>query len=121
MKKINLAIFNNILSMCKILHWTTYSHSKHIALDEAYKAFKNTFDDYVEVALGIYGREAAFTTSITNDVVSDDMIIPHVTEEFVKFNNEVSKITGEFSQLQSIFDDIKATENQLIYRLTQKD
>jgi hypothetical protein len=44
-------------------------------------------------------------------------MISFVEDEFVNFNNEVAKITGEFTQLQSIFDDIKAAESQLVYRL----
>ena len=117
MKRINLSLFNNILNMCKVLHWSTHSYSKHMALDQAYDAFKDFFDEYVECALGIYGRESAITTTINNKIVPEDIMISFVEDEFVNFNNEVAKITGEFTQLQSIFDDIKAAESQLVYRL----
>lgn len=69
------------------------------------------------LGLGIYGRESAITTTINNKIVPEDIMISFVEDEFVNFNNEVAKITGEFTQLQSIFDDIKAAESQLVYRL----
>lgn len=105
--------------MCKILHWATYSHSKHLALDQAYEDFAGLFDTYVEVALGIFGRESTYVTPVVNEIVSDEVIIAHVSEEFVKFNNELFRITSDYSQLQNVLDEIKAVENQLIYRLTQ--
>ena len=57
------------------------------------------------------------TVTINNKIVPEDIMISFVEDEFVNFNNEVAKITGEFTQLQSIFDDIKAAESQLVYRL----
>jgi hypothetical protein len=35
-----------------------------MALDQAYDAFKDSFDEYVECALGIYGGESAITTPL---------------------------------------------------------
>lgn len=92
MKRINLSLFNNILNMCKVLHWSTHSYSKHMALDQAYDAFKDSFDEYVECALGIYGRESAITTTINNKIVPEDIMISFVEDEFVNFNNEVAKL-----------------------------
>lgn len=118
MKQINLSLFNNILADCKNIHWVTNSYAKHMALDEAYDDFKDAFDKYVEVALGIFGRDAAIATNITPNLIHDDKVVSFFESEFVDFNNALYKITGDYSQLQSIFDDIKGIENQLIYRLS---
>lgn len=118
MEKVNLSLFNNILSLCKTLHWATYSHRTHIALDQAYDDFSELFDKFVEVALGIYTREVITVSPISLRTVDDREIPQYISDEFVAFNNELVKIVGEFSQLQSIYDEIKGVENQLLYRLT---
>lgn len=115
--KINLALFTNILSMLKHLHWVTESYSAHMALDEAYDELTDTLDSFVETALGIYGRKSTFTTSIVTKLVSDTDIKKYVESELVAFNNEIAKIVGEFPELQSIFDEIKSIENTLMYKL----
>lgn len=117
MKRLNLSLFTNILAMCKSLHWATYSHSKHIALDQAYDSFNETFDKFIETALGIYGRESAVTTPLSVKLVSDEDIVNYVESELVTFNNAIIPIVNEYTQLSSLFDEIKAAENQLMYRL----
>ena len=117
MKRLNLSLFTNILAMCKTLHWATYSHNKHIALDQAYDDFAGTFDKFVEVALGIYGRESVAVTPLSVKVVTDEDILKYVEDELVTFNNALTPVIGDYSQLSSIFDEIKGIENQLIYRL----
>ena len=52
-----------------------------------------------------------------DEVMLDASQLSAPNNDLVNFNNEVAKITGEFTQLQSIFDDIKAAESQLVYRL----
>lgn len=115
---INISLFTNILSMCKGMHWATFSYSKHMALDQAYEAFDEAFDKYVEVAIGIYGREALYTTSIINEMCPDELIFNKVCDEFLRFNKEIEKINGSNDSLKSIYDEIRAIQNQLIYRLT---
>lgn len=118
MESINLSIFTNILTMCKHLHWVTNSYAKHMALDQAFEDFTEKFDEYVEVALGIFGRDRASVTNIETHLVGDKDMVAYVSDEFLLLNNILIKITGEYSQLQSIFDEIKAIQNQLIYRLS---
>lgn len=118
MQQINLSLFNNILSDCKNIHWVTNSYAKHMALDQAYDDFNKAFDKYVEVALGIYGRDAAIASGITSKLIHDEKIVSFFESEFVELNNALYRITADYSQLQSIFDEIKGIENQLIYRLS---
>lgn len=118
MVKINLSIFTNILAMCKNLHWVTNSYAKHMALDQAFDEFKEAFDKYVEVALGILGRDAAYATDIINNLPSDEQMVAYVSDEFVKLNNELYRLAKQVEQLNSGIDEIKSIENQLIYRLT---
>lgn len=115
--KINLSLFTNILSLLKSLHWTTKSYAKHMALDEAYDDLNETFDKFVETALGIYGRDKAYTSEIVITLVDDTDIKSFVEKELVSFNNEVTKICGEFSDLRSLYDEIKSIENTLMYKL----
>lgn len=118
---INISLFTNILSMCKGLHWATSSYAKHMALDQAYDDFNEVFDKYVEVAIGIYGRDSLYTTSIINELCSDESIYLKVSDEFLKCNKELEKINGNHSSLISLYDEIRAIQNQLLYRLTFND
>ena len=118
---INISLFTNILSMCKGLHWATNSYAKHMALDQAYDDFNEVFDKYVEVAIGIYGRNSLYTTSIINELCSDESIYLKVSDEFLKCNKELEKINGSHSSLISLYDEIRAVQNQLLYRLTFND
>ena len=54
---LNLTMFTNILSVCKVLHWATQTFSYHVALDTAYDDFYKAFDKYIEIATEIYGQE----------------------------------------------------------------
>lgn len=118
---INISLFTNILSMCKGLHWATSSYAKHMALDQAYDDFNEVFDKYVEVAIGIYGRDSLYTTSIINELCSDESIYLKVSDEFLKCNKELEKINDNHSSLISLYDEIRAIQNQLLYRLTFND
>ena len=118
---INISLFTNILSMCKGLHWVTESYAKHMALDQAYDDFNEVFDKYVEVAIGIYGRDSLYTTSIINELCPDESIYLKVSDEFLKCNKELEKINGNHSSLRSLYDEIRAIQNQLLYRLTFND
>lgn len=115
--KINLSLFTNILALCKTLHWSTRNYGFHMSLDQAFEDFVKALDEYVEVALGIYGRDTIIATQITNKIVPDENLQEFISDELVAFNNELTKITGSFSQLKSVEDSIRAIENQLIYRL----
>lgn len=115
--KINLSLFSNILSILKSLHWVTRSYAKHMALDKAYGSLNDLFDSFVETALGIYGRDKALVTGIAFKLVEDADIKSYLETELITFNNEISKICGDFDDLRSIYDSIREEENKLMYLL----
>ena len=117
---LNLTMFTNILSVCKVLHWATQTFSYHVALDTAYDDFYKAFDKYIEIATEIYGQEN-IKAGLTNvKLLPDENIKQYLISEFGAFNEALENTTGKWPQLRSIQDEILGIENQLIYKINMR-
>ncbi len=116
----NVKFFLEIQSQLKVLHWQTKSHAKHLAFGETYDVLDDLIDNFVEIAMGIYGRfkleEEETNISIQN--LSDIDLLGMI--KTVRSSLHQMEINPKDTDLLNIKDEILAQINKLSYLLTLK-
>ena len=121
---INLAndvkFFLELQSQIKILHWQTKGLARHKAFDEVYEGLLPLVDDFVEQAMGQYGR---FTLEENQKIILlnnlSEVNLSKYTEFVINYlvNMSVS-LTSSNSNLLNIRDEMLALFYKLEYLLT---
>ena len=114
------------LNNLKVYHWNTKSYSRHKASDSCFTDIQNTFDKFIEVYIGKYGRNKLFSHKssnmklITLDNVNDKEIITLINQliSFLQnLENELG-LKSVDSDLLNLRDEMLSTLNQTLYLFT---
>lgn len=105
----------------KILHWQTKGYARHIAFGDIYDSLDELVDEYVEVAMGKWGRFNV--DNKTNTIVYKNLSEVNMIEFLQDFKGKLYLITTELDQekdtdLLNLKDEILAKINKLAYLLT---
>lgn len=116
----NVNFFLGLQCQLKINHWQTKGYARHQAFGDTYNSLQDLIDNYVEEAMGKYGRfildEESKNIQISN--LSDiDMksFINTVRDALVQFNEQVDETD---TNLLNIRDEMLGLMNKLSYLLT---
>jgi len=117
--KVNLLV--GLQLQLKINHWQTKGIARHEAFGKTYDSLTDLIDDFVEIAMGKYGRfildDQTKTITLINlsEMNSSDMI-KTCTEGLVQFSEDLDGTTD--TDLLNIRDEILGNLNKLLYLLT---
>ena len=117
--KLNLLI--GLQLQLKINHWQTKGVARHEAFGKTYDALSDLIDDFVEIAMGKYGRfildEETKTIKLINlsEMNPSDMI-KTCTEGLIQFSEDLDRTAD--TDLLNIRDEILGNLNKLLYLLT---
>ena len=117
----NVNFFLTLQAQLKIMHWQTKGYARHIAFGDIYDSLDELVDEYVEVAMGKWGR---FTVdNKTNTIVYKNLSEINMVEFLQDFKGKLYLITTELDQekdtdLLNLKDEILAKINKLAYLLT---
>jgi len=117
--KVNLLI--GLQLQLKINHWQTKGIARHNAFGITYDSLSVLIDDFVEIAMGKYGRfvldEQTNTIKLINlsEMNPSDMI-KTCTEALVQFSEDLDGTVD--TDLLNIRDEILGNLNKLLYLLT---
>ena len=105
----------------KILHWQTKGYARHMAFGDIYDSLDELVDEYVEVAMGKWGRFSV--DEKTNTIVYKNLSEVNMVEFLQDFKGKLYLITTELDQekdtdLLNLKDEILAKINKLAYLLT---
>lgn len=105
----------------KILHWQTKGYARHKAFGKMYDDLGELIDEYVETAMGKWGRFVVDdqTNTITYQNLKDVSIVDFLQD----FKSKLWSLTEELDQqkdtdLLNIRDEILGKTNKLAYLLT---
>jgi DNA-binding ferritin-like protein len=105
----------------KILHWQTKGYARHQAFGGIYDSLGDLIDDFVEIAMGKYGR---FSLSENEKKVSLENLTELDLTAFLKtVKAELIGMTSDLSQekdtdLLNLRDEMLGLVNKLSYLLT---
>ena len=105
----------------KINHWQTKGVARHEAFGKVYDGLTGLIDEFVEVAMGKYGRfildEETKTIELVNlsDVNPTDMI-KVCTEALIEFSQDLDDRVD--TELLNLRDEMLGVLNKLLYLLT---
>lgn len=119
MENIVIALLE-IQDQLQVFHFQTKSYARHKALGKTYEKVAERSDDFIEVAMGKYGRfQLSGKEKIVLQNISDDGLNKFV-EDCVKFllglSNQLDPERD--SDLLNIRDDLLGEFNRLKYLLT---
>jgi hypothetical protein len=106
----------------KLFHFQTSHYGAHKASDKLFGKFAKTYDKFLEVYQGKYGRLPRINGSVKILSLTDKSIVSYC-QSFVKFLLKASKETCNVrknSDLCNILDEMIADINQFLYLLTFK-
>lgn len=118
----NVNFFLGLQLQLKINHWQTKGHARHAAFGDTYNKLQDLVDEYVEQAMGKYGRfvldEQTKTIQISNLSELDmKSFINTVATALVQFTEELD---SSDTNLLNIRDEILGEVYKLSYLLTQE-
>lgn len=121
----NLSIKVNALLQAqiqfKILHWQTKGYARHVAFGGIYEQLDELIDEYVETAMGKWGRFVV--DDQTNTITYQNLKEVNVVDFLQDFKSKLWSLTDELDQqkdtdLLNIRDEILGKTNKLAYLLT---
>jgi DNA-binding ferritin-like protein len=117
----NVNAFLSTQIQFKILHWQTKGYARHMAFGDIYDSLGELVDEYVEVAMGKWGRFNV--DDKTNTIVYKNLSEVNIVEFLQEFKGKLYMITTELDQekdtdLLNLKDEILAKINKLAYLLT---
>jgi DNA-binding ferritin-like protein len=121
----NLSIKVNALLQAqiqfKILHWQTKGYARHMAFGDMYEQLDGLIDEYVETAMGKWGRFVV--DGQTNTITYQNLKDVNVVDFLQDFKSKLWSLTDELDQqkdtdLLNLRDEILGKTNKLAYLLT---
>jgi Family of unknown function (DUF5856) len=116
----NINFLIGIHSQLKIFHWQTKAYSRHNAFAMTRDALEESMDDFVEQAMGQYGRfkldDETKTIELVNisDVKPEEMI-ETICQSFVQWTNSIDE---KDTNLLNLRDEMLGLFQKLKYLLT---
>jgi DNA-binding ferritin-like protein len=116
----NVNFLLGLSAQLKVMHWQTKGLARHKAFGKTYEDLNELTDDFVEMAMGKYGRFKLDeeTSTITLSNLSDlkpEHMIETVKEAFIQFNEQFDQTDTD---LLNIRDEMLGLFNKLSYLLT---
>jgi DNA-binding ferritin-like protein len=117
----NVNAFLSIQIQFKILHWQTKGYARHMAFGEIYEQLDELIDEYIEVAMGKWGRFVV--DEKLNTIVYKNLSEINMIDFLQEFKGKLYMLTTELNQekdtdLLNLKDEILAKINKLAYLLT---
>ena len=117
----NVNAFLSIQIQFKILHWQTKGYARHKAFGKMYDDLGELIDEYVETAMGKWGRFVI--DEKLNTIVYKNLSEINMVEFLQEFKGKLYMLTSELDQekdtdLLNLKDEILAKINRLAYLLT---
>lgn len=117
----NVNAFLSIQIQFKILHWQTKGYARHKAFGKMYDGLGELIDEYVETAMGKWGRFVI--DEKLNTIVYKNLSEINMVEFLQEFKGKLYMLTSELDQekdtdLLNLKDEILAKINRLAYLLT---
>ncbi len=105
----------------KINHWQTKGIARHDAFGKTYDGLGDLIDEFVEVAMGKYGRftlddETKNITLINLSEMNPSDMIKTCTDALVEFSSDLD--STQDTDLLNIRDEMLGLLNKLLYLLT---
>jgi DNA-binding ferritin-like protein len=118
----NVNFFLGLQLQLKINHWQTKGHARHSAFGDTYNKINDLIDEYVEQAMGKYGRfildeETKKIELLNLNELDVNNFISAVTNGLVNFTKELDQTD---TNLLNIRDEILGEMYKLSYLLTQE-
>ena len=117
----NVNAFLSIQIQFKILHWQTKGYARHMAFGEIYEQLDELIDEYIEVAMGKWGRFVV--DEKLNTIVYKNLSEINMIDFLQEFKGKLYMLTTELNQekdtdLLNLKDELLAKINKLAYLLT---
>jgi DNA-binding ferritin-like protein len=117
-----VAGLQELFNQVKYFHWQTKSFAQHEALGGVFEDLEELIDEFVEVAMGKYGRPSTKNQTLEMfDYEDVDMMdwASGVVDLLISYNDVLDET--EDSDLLNIRDEMMASLNKLKYLLTLKE
>ena len=116
----NVNFFLTLQSQLKVMHWQTKGYARHKALDETLDELYDVVDQFVEEAMGKYGRfkledDTKNIELFNSNEINVKEMINKVVEALNQFNDQFEEID---TNLFNIRDEIIGLFRKLQYLLT---
>jgi DNA-binding ferritin-like protein len=116
----NINFFLGLQSQIKIMHWQTKGYAKHKALDETFDELIDLVDQFVEEAMGKYGRfkldDETKTIQLSNlSEIDTKAMINTVCDALIQYNQQFEETD---TNLLNIRDEMLGLFRKLQYLLT---
>lgn len=117
----NIHAFLSAQVQFKILHWQTKGYARHMAFGGIYDQLDELVDEYVETAMGKWGR--FILDDKTSTITYKNLSEVNMVEFLQDFKGKLYLLTTELDQekdtdLLNIKDEILGKINKLAYLLT---
>lgn len=113
----NFSPFLLFLNALKSLHWASKNRSQHVVLDEAFEAFTEKIDEFIESCIGVNNVQSFEKLAISYEIPDGEEDIVFIFESL--FDN-LSTALGKYAnrpELESLVDDFNNLANKYIYLL----
>lgn len=117
-----VAGLQELFNQVKYFHWQTKSLAQHEALGDAFEDLEDLVDEFVEVAMGKYGRPSTKNQKLEMFDLEDIDIMEWTTgvvDYLISFDDILDDV--EDTDLLNIRDEMMAVFNKVKYLLTLKE
>jgi hypothetical protein len=104
----------------KLYHFQTDHYGAHKTSDSYIETYTNTFDKFLEIAQGIYGKITLKKYSLVGSSHNDENIVKHLDGMIVYWRTKMNDVLGNYTDLINIRDELVGNAEQLKYLLTFK-
>lgn len=110
--------FLRIQNQLRIFHWQSNTYAQHKALGKTYEDFDTLVDEFVEVAMGKYGKrnnDLVFNIEMSNNINQLDTFL----KETILFLKDLTQqLEEDDTDLVNIRDEMLAAFHRLVYLLS---
>jgi hypothetical protein len=110
--------FLRIQNQLRVFHWQSHTYTQHKALGKTYEEFDSLIDQFVEVAMGKYGKrnnDIIFNIEIINNINQLDTFL----KDTLQFLKDITQhLEEDDTDLLNIRDEMLALFHRLAYLLT---
>lgn len=116
----NVNLFLGLLAQLKVIHWQTKGFARHEAFDETYGELNELVDDFMEQAMGKYGRfklsDETNTITLSNlSELKPEQMVSTVVEALIQYTNQFDSVD---TNLLNLRDEMLGLLYKLSYLLT---